>query len=53
MTITLLLAIVLSLAVWTVVLSRHRRHRAESALGPMSQQWIAEQRATESRHRPA
>lgn len=52
MTIALLIVIVLSLTAWMAVLSRQWRHREEPSFGLMSQQWISEQRADESRHRP-
>lgn len=53
MTISLLTLIVLSLTAWTAFMSRQWRHRDDSSLGLMSQYWISEQRADESRHRAA
>jgi hypothetical protein len=49
MTIAILIAIGLSLTVWTAF--RRWWHRSESNLGIMSQGWISEQRSHESHHR--
>lgn len=51
MTPALLIAIVLSLTAWTVFVSKKWRYRGQAGLGLMSQEWIAEQRSDESRHR--
>lgn len=52
MIIVLSIVFVLSLTAWAVFLSRPWWLGEESSLGLMSQQWISEQRADESRHRP-
>ena len=51
MTITILIAIGLSLTAWSAVASRRWWYRGESNLGIMSQGWISEQRSHESHYR--
>lgn len=48
---SIVLALALGLAAWTAFASKQRWGRGDANRGLMSQQWIAEQRCDESRHR--